>query len=489
MLAGNAPKLSQDDRRIRASRDYAKLLEVYLKYRRPSALLPTAENSREKDAASDHKIRGQPTHLSSAVTQLRHAPRNERRNRRLQLQAPDVQVLCPWFPLLRKKLPRHIVSPLKDLTTSLRIYKKTYTMTPPLLTVVITTFNREVFLEQLLDCLLSQRILEAEDLQVLVCDNASSDGTPQIVEKYNNLSKNIYYIRNKENIGFAQNLASGIRRASGKYVWFLCDDDLPQEDTITRLKAILLENGNCNLFLLNRDRYELGLDKCIERNVLKHEQTQILPGADMVLRYGDSLINASSIVVNREHAIDATLRSEYLGTYCESLVISLAALNEAFGCVAGSVKISYREGNTNSWNIWWPVIRYYFMPSVIASSSIGKNNQDIVRVFVAKHCREYGYAFCYMRATAAGRLLEKVDINQLCELYKSQPHERFWYTVAFRMPRVVPRSYVLIKKAFRYLNSAGSLNPVRWWNLIQSVRKKISVMQMREKTLMKPPVP
>lgn len=66
------------------------------------------------------------------------------------------------------------------------------------LTVVIVNYNVKYYLEQ---CLLSlYRAVENIPTEVIVVDNASTDGSPEyIVERFPQLT----YIYNKRNVGFA----------------------------------------------------------------------------------------------------------------------------------------------------------------------------------------------------------------------------------------------------------------------------------------------
>lgn len=84
--------------------------------------------------------------------------------------------------------------------------------------VVIVTWNTK---EIACECLDSLRQCQGISLQVIVVDNASSDGTPDaIAEKY----PEVTLIRNKVNLGFAAANNIGIRLSAGKYVCLVNSD-------------------------------------------------------------------------------------------------------------------------------------------------------------------------------------------------------------------------------------------------------------------------
>jgi len=89
----------------------------------------------------------------------------------------------------------------------------------PLVTAVITTFNRKRYLPSAIKSVLNQTMLNFE---LLVLDNSSSDGTEHVVKFFDD--PRIRYIRHCPiTIGAQRNL--GLREAKGEYIGFLDDDD------------------------------------------------------------------------------------------------------------------------------------------------------------------------------------------------------------------------------------------------------------------------
>jgi len=89
----------------------------------------------------------------------------------------------------------------------------------PLVTVVITTFNRERYLPSAIRSVLNQTM---PDFELLILDNSSSDGTEQVVKSFDD--PRMRHIRHPPiTIGAQRNL--GLREARGEFVAFLDDDD------------------------------------------------------------------------------------------------------------------------------------------------------------------------------------------------------------------------------------------------------------------------
>lgn len=93
-------------------------------------------------------------------------------------------------------------------------------MAKPTVSVIIPTYNRANLLKRAIESVISQRF---EDFELIVVDDASPDNTPEIVESINDTR--IRYIRLKENSGGPVARNTGIKKARGKFIALLDDDD------------------------------------------------------------------------------------------------------------------------------------------------------------------------------------------------------------------------------------------------------------------------
>jgi glycosyltransferase involved in cell wall biosynthesis len=101
--------------------------------------------------------------------------------------------------------------------------------------ICIPTYNRAELLDNCLDYLAGFHDLSFE---VVVGDNASSDDTAQVIEKHQSRFAHFVHIRHRENIGFARNMDSILRRASRDIVYILSDDDYLFEDAMHAVLGI-----------------------------------------------------------------------------------------------------------------------------------------------------------------------------------------------------------------------------------------------------------
>lgn len=120
----------------------------------------------------------------------------------------------------------------------------------PLLTIAVPTWNRDHYLERLLQVLGGElRGLPPGDVEVLICDNCSDDSTPNVVEAARQAGLPIRGVRHGENIGSDRNIAFCHNESRGQYAWILGDDDLPLPGAIANLLGVLRDQHPAVVYL------------------------------------------------------------------------------------------------------------------------------------------------------------------------------------------------------------------------------------------------
>ena len=93
------------------------------------------------------------------------------------------------------------------------------------LDVVLITYNRKEFLNKTFEQIFAENS-PIKDFDITVLNNASTDGTTELVEEYCQKYSNLKHIINSKNIGGNPNIAKAlIEIPSKEYVWVLCDND------------------------------------------------------------------------------------------------------------------------------------------------------------------------------------------------------------------------------------------------------------------------
>jgi GT2 family glycosyltransferase len=102
-------------------------------------------------------------------------------------------------------------------------------MPEPTVCISIVTFNSSRYIRRCLNAVLAQKGVRAS---VVVVDNASGDGTQEILQEF---GSSIQVIWNHNNVGFAEAQNQGIRSSRAEWVLTLNPDLLMEEDFLRRL--------------------------------------------------------------------------------------------------------------------------------------------------------------------------------------------------------------------------------------------------------------
>lgn len=119
-----------------------------------------------------------------------------------------------------------------------------------LLTIVVPTYNRADCLALLLDTLAQQLAGLEERVVVVIGDNASTDHTAQLTDRFARAYPSAVVIRHPQNIGPEANFCECLDRVATRYLWIIGDDDLPKPGLIDHL-CRLLESQQPDLVYLS----------------------------------------------------------------------------------------------------------------------------------------------------------------------------------------------------------------------------------------------
>jgi len=115
----------------------------------------------------------------------------------------------------------------------------------PLVSVVMPVYNRQEYVADAIESILSQTFT---DFEFIIVDDGSTDHSLDIIESFVKKDNRIRVVKNNNNIGVAKTRNIGIELAKGKYIAFMDSDDVSHPDRFQR-QVSYLEN-NPEIFVL-----------------------------------------------------------------------------------------------------------------------------------------------------------------------------------------------------------------------------------------------
>ena len=91
-----------------------------------------------------------------------------------------------------------------------------------MISVIIPVYNTERYIDRCLESVTSQSV---SDIEVICVDDASTDGTPALLEAWKERDPRVRVIRNAENMLESVSRNVGLEAARGDYVYFIDSDD------------------------------------------------------------------------------------------------------------------------------------------------------------------------------------------------------------------------------------------------------------------------
>ena len=121
-----------------------------------------------------------------------------------------------------------------------------------ILSLCYPTYNRGWCIQEQINRLLKCPKEVLDDIEIIISDNCSDDNTKEIVESAISKGFICSYYRNETNLGMDGNFVSCFRKAKGKYVWLLGDDDYLYPDALEEIVELLKNNNYGLLHISNQ---------------------------------------------------------------------------------------------------------------------------------------------------------------------------------------------------------------------------------------------
>ncbi|MDD6520031.1 MAG: glycosyltransferase [Oribacterium sp.] len=166
-----------------------------------------------------------------------------------------------------------------------------------LISIIVPIYNVEKYIHRCIDSIINQTY---KNIEIILVDDGSSDGSGKICDEYQRKDERIKVIHKKNGgLGFARN--SGLDVASGKYVTFIDGDDYIGLTHIEKMHTLIIETNSDTCMAghtkVYSNREEKHLNVCSGKIYKGNVKEQILPRMCGANTYGQDYIEMSVCMV------------------------------------------------------------------------------------------------------------------------------------------------------------------------------------------------
>ncbi|QMU56104.1 MAG: glycosyltransferase [Candidatus Mycalebacterium zealandia] len=160
---------------------------------------------------------------------------------------------------------------------------KSHNFPLPLVSILVLSYNRKSWLRESLDSILAQ---DYPNIEIIVCDDASTDGSQDVLREYKEKNSDINFVLSlsSQNEGITANLNKGLSFYQGKYVVTFSDDDIMLPEKITRQVAFMEDNPDCAVCYHNMEVFDEDTNKTLR--LFNHKGNSYEGGVEVSLKYG-----------------------------------------------------------------------------------------------------------------------------------------------------------------------------------------------------------
>ncbi len=324
-----------------------------------------------------------------------------------------------------------------------------------LLSVSMLTYNKPQEVKRVLNELLLQMEPRTE---IVINDNSTDDKIKLMIENEFQ-SPYISYFKNEYNVGFDRNILLSIKRANGKYVWWMGHDDNIEKGAIKKLLEALNKYPDISFLFIN---FYIA-DQGIKNPIIKIKEDKFFKDNNSVLEEIANVLGfMSAIIVRREMAINADNKNilPFIGSGFMHFYLALYVLSQ-------SGKFYFLS---------YPYVRCHptppekapndeFLTFAVNFFKIAKNfkkdfSKKSLKKIMAKNFGHIWRGVLVENIKGRGVLIRRLKV--LFKFYWNFPE--FWIALPFfLMPRFANIFFYKIYKKLKESNKISKLTKVPWF--------------------------
>lgn len=212
------------------------------------------------------------------------------------------------------------------------------------LSVIMPIYNVEDYVGEAIDSVLGQSIGRNENIEIILIDDGSVDGSVDICKSYaEQYPDRVSYVR-KENGGVSSARNLGLAKARGKYIHFFDGDDLLSKDFYKKSIQFLVDNEHRIDFVAVKIKF---FDEIIDPHMLNYKFTRSRV-IDVTREPNTPVMHVSSCVfkaeIARQYVFDERLRITEDARFISQVLVR----KKSYGVVTGPTFYYRRRSNKTS---------------------------------------------------------------------------------------------------------------------------------------------
>ena len=167
----------------------------------------------------------------------------------------------------------------------------------PLVSVAIITYNQRDYLKECIESVLAQGY---SNIEIVIADDGSSDGTDMLLNDYQTKYPGKFVIRlNKSNQGITKNCNIALEACKGKYIAFLGGDDIMLPQKLSKQVQYMESHENCSICYHNVEVFQSETGKLL--NLYNNWTNSYEGGMSSIIKYG-TFFAACAVMIKKENA-------------------------------------------------------------------------------------------------------------------------------------------------------------------------------------------
>jgi len=301
----------------------------------------------------------------------------------------------------------------------------------PTVSVIIPNYNHARFLRQRIDSVLSQTY---RDFEVFVLDDASADGSRQVLEAYVGHPQVAMRLSHTNSGSTFAQWNKGVKLAQGKYVWLAESDDFADNTFLERLVPVLDQHPGVALVKarsLKVDEEGHHIPNTVEDPATRDwREDFVIDGEEdcrLQLEHGNSISNASAVLFRRQVYLDVGGADESFRMCGDWLLWAKMMMEGDFAyCAEPLNRYRYHEGSVRSACLTngirdiedLKVYRYLLSNLAIPPDEASRVCNRIVKRWIGRAIALSGNRIPFVRNREILRLLREIDNQYVWHICK-----------------------------------------------------------------------